>query len=203
MPGLRGGEVIAAYLGVRRGDMVKKRKKKAVSVATVGRSGNVEIQMVEVEDPFESGKKLVVAKNVFTHPLDHLRARNAITHDQKTAGDRFLALYEQAEIGGARAIDYSRVKVDVSFEHKGLDPKVGRAIDQLEEIRAIVGRRSFVLLWDVIGRRRSPHQLAAEIDGAALASRRTREFLMMTLRHALDDLISHFGLVAQGRRRAC
>jgi hypothetical protein len=181
--------------------MSKKRKKpKPVSLPVVGRSGNIEIYMVEMPDPFEPDKKLMVAKNIATHPLDHLRARNAVTHDQKAAGDRFLALYEAAEIGGAKAIDYSRVKVDVSFEHKGLDPKTSEAIDQLEAIRAIVGRRSYRLLWDVIGRRQSPYQIAAQIDQSSVGSRRTREFLMTALRNALDDLIAHFDVVAIGRK---
>lgn len=182
--------------------MSKKRKKpKSISLPVVGRSGNIEIHMVEVSDPYEPDKKLMVAKNVATHPLDHLFAREAITRDQKAAGDRFLGLYEDAEIGGARAIDYSRVKVDISFEHKGLDPRSGQAIDELDAIRAIVGRRSYQLLWDVIGRRQSPHQIAAEMDQALVGSRRTREFLLTSLRHALDDLTAHFDVVALGRKR--
>jgi len=183
--------------------MSKKRKKpKPISLPVVGRSGNIEIHMVEMPDPFEPDKMLMVAKNVATHPLDHMFARAAITRDQKAAGDRFLGLFEAAEIGGARAIDYSRVKVDVSFEHKGLNPRTSEAIDDLEAIRAIVGRRSYQLLWDVIGRRQSPHHLAAEIDQAPVGSRRTREFLMTALRHALDDLIGHFDVVATGRKRS-
>lgn len=179
---------------------MSRKRKKAQSLPVIGRaSGNVDLGVVDVPDPFEPGKTVRVLKNQAVTPIDHLEARGALTRDQKAAGDRFLALYEAAEIGGARAIDYSRLKVDVSFEHKGLDPKASRAIDELEEIRAIVGRRSYQLLWDVIGRRQSPHQLAAEMDRAPVGSRRTREFLMTALRHALDDLAGHFDVVAQGR----
>lgn len=180
--------------------MARKRKK-PITLPSVGFNGNIEIHFAEVEDPFEKGKRLSVAKNVATHPLDHLLARSHITIDQKAAGDRFLRLYEDAEIGGARAIDYSRVKVDVSFQHKGLNPRAGKAIDELEAIRAIVGRRSYGLLWEVIGRRRSPHQIAAEIDKAEIGSRRTREFILTSLRHSLDDLAGHFGVAARGRKR--
>jgi hypothetical protein len=183
--------------------MSRKRKKpKTVSLAPIGRaSGNFDLGLVDVQDPFEPGQTIRVVKNNAVTPIDHLRARGALTLDQKAAGDRFMALYEAAEIGGARAIDYSRVKVDVSFEHKGLDPRVGEAIDELEAIRAIVGRRSYQLLWDVIGNRQSPHLIAARIDNASIASQRTRKFVITALCFALDDLIEHFDVVAKGRKR--
>lgn len=181
---------------------MSKKRKKTPSLPVIGRaSSNVDLGVVDVPDPFEPGKTIRVLKNQAVTPLDHLQARGALTTDQKAAGDRFLALYEAAEIGGARAIDYSRVKVDVSFEHKGLNPRVGEAIDQLDAIRAIVGKRQYQLLWDIIGRRQSPHQMAADWDRAAIGSRRTREFILTSLRNSLDDLTAHFDVVAQGRVR--
>jgi hypothetical protein len=181
---------------------MSKKRKKTATLPVIGRaSNNFDLAIVDVPDPFEAGKTIRVLKNQAVTPIDHLEARGALTKDQKAAGDRFLALYEAAEIGGAKAIDYSRVKVDVSFEHKGLNPRTSEAIDELEAIRAIVGRRSYQLLWDVIGKRMSPFVLAAQLDNAEIGSRRTREFLLTSLRHALDDLCGHFDVSARGRVR--
>lgn len=180
---------------------MSKRKKKSITLPLVGFGRNIEVHIVEVADPYEPAKKLTVAKNVNTHPLDHLLSRELISADQKSAGDAFLKLYERAEIGGAQAIDYSRVKVDVSFQHRGLDPAASSAIDELEEIRGVVGKRAYGMLWEVIGRRRSTHDLACEIDGV-FPQQRTKRFILDTLRCALDDLAEHFQVYARGRGRA-
>lgn len=182
--------------------MGNRRKKRPVSVA--GNNGKIEIEFTQVPDPYEPGKMLDVAKNVRVHPLDALRARDRINDAQKAAGDRFLAIYDRAEIGGARAIDYSRVKVDVSFEHRGLDPGVAVATDELIAIRRQIGKRPYALLCRVIGERISLRTMASAVDAhdrqlkhLDWPSRDTVSHMYRSLQEALDDLADHFG-VAKG-----
>lgn len=167
------------------------RKKKRITTAKPG----VEVVLTNVADPYD-GKPLTVAKNARVHPLDQMQARGRLTDAQKAAGDRFLAIYDRSQIGGARAIDYSQLKVDVSFVHRGLDPSVMAATNQMTMICQAVGRRAYKLLVLVIGQRHGIFDLARRLDGTV--DRPHAEHLSRSFKESLDDLADHFG-VAKGR----
>lgn len=169
----------------------------------IGKGNQTDVRLVSVEDPFERGRKLNVARNVRTHPLEEELANCAISEDQYNAGNRFLRLYEQAEIGGAQAIDYTVQKVDTSFVHKGLPLHVMTAAKDLKDIRHFLGRRSYDLLVAVIGNRVRIEALAREASGGnGWQERLYRKHMRLTLAETLQELVSHFGVVARGNARA-
>ncbi len=183
----------------------RQRRESAASIVTDRNRG--EVRLVDVPDPYNPGKIEQVRKNVRVHPLDLLLARKRIDDAQKTAGDRFLQLYEAAEIGVARAIDYTRQKVDVSFTYPGLDPAAMEAVRALADIHIRLGGRSFALLRRLIGERMSVYQVAGLIDGEACGlgmmapSRATVAYTYRAVAFALDDLVRYFG-VAVGSHRS-
>lgn len=173
------------------------RKKPKITLP--GRNAAIEIAPVEVMDPYD-GKPLTVMKNVRVHPLDTMLKHGKITDAQKTAGDKFLEIFDKSEIGGARAIDYERVKVDVSFQHRGIEPSVAESLQKLTAIHRTLGRRAFSILVQVIGLRVTPYDLAKERDQIDPPSRDSIGYFTTSFRLALDDLAEHFG-VARGPER--
>jgi hypothetical protein len=181
---------------------MSKRKKVKVTVAPIGRGMNVEIQAVMIEDPYEPGKKIPAVKNVRTHPLDEEFSSGNISQDQLSAGNRFLELYEQAEIGGSKAFDYSQQKVDSSFVHRGIPIGTMEAARELKDIRVYLGHRSYNLMVCVVGNRIRLQTLAREGSGGVeWEFRKEMTYLRKSLSATLQELVSHFGIVAQGRAR--
>ncbi|MEJ0094538.1 MAG: hypothetical protein WDN46_14215 [Methylocella sp.] len=172
--------------------MTKKRKKQQITLP--GLNCSVELEPASIQDPFEPAKQLTVMKNIRVHPLDSMVARKTINAPQKEAGDRFLELFDRAEIGGARAIDYSQVKVDISFTHRGLPKGVAEAVQELKEIRQHLGARYYALLVSVIGDRMAVYDLARARDKAEKPTYATLSYFTAALRLALDDLTEFWGV---------
>jgi hypothetical protein len=174
--------------------MGRKRKAKPVTLARPG----TEIAQATVPDPYNPERPSVVTKNIRTHPLDHMLARGRLTEAQKTAGDRFLALWDRSHTGGMRALDPTRVKVDVSFVPTGVDDRAMAAVRELERVCGSVGKRAYVLLARVIGLRMGFWDMARRPD--ASVDQAEAEHLAWAFRGALDDLTEFFG-VARGKAR--
>lgn len=182
---------------------MSKRKKVKVTLPTIGRlSDEVDLGVVDVSDPYEPCKSIRVVKNHRTHPLDEELKSGSISKDQKLAGDRFLELYEQAEIGGSKAFDYSQQKVDSSFVHRGIPIGTMEAARELKDIRVYLGHRSYNLMVCVVGNRIRLQTLAREGSGGVeWEFRKEMTYLRKSLSATLQELVSHFGIVAQGRAR--
>lgn len=164
-----------------------------------GRDQNVEEREVTIADPYEPMKALAVKKNTRVHPLDYEHANGRITDTQKIAGDRFLALWDRAALGGAKAIDYSAVKVDVSHVYRGLSDAQMRAGQGLKEAHAAVGPADYALLVAAIGERQSMRNLAAMRDGCSPPSWRTIQDIREAFRSALSKLARHLRVEATGQ----
>ncbi len=173
--------------------MAKTRRNNKPVTLPPGFNGDIDLQMVDVPDPFEPSKTIRVAKNTKVHPLDFLHNNGRIDDAQFEAGNKFLLIYERAEIGGAQAIDYSRVKVDVSFSHSGLSPDVAVAVTELGEIKCELGRKSYELACRVIGGRVSLSRIAGEVDKNEDPSWKTRGFVNQRIKEVLDELCIYFG----------
>lgn len=185
----------------------KPKKAKKVTLAA-GANGDIKLATVQVSDPFEPHKQLSVTKNIKVHPLDTMLERGLLKDPRSSkredspssasryeAGQRFLQIFERSQIGSVQAIDYERVKVDVSYVHRGLEDSVIAATAELTSIRSYIGSRPYSLLRTLIGERRSAHALAVEAPGGAME--RQIWYINQCIRDALDDLIECFG-VARG-----
>lgn len=173
-----------------------------------GYDGRMEAAPAIVADPYEPGKTVEVQRNIAASPLTAIFARGRLQgeHDSAddaearyVAGQRFRALYERAEMGGARAIDYSRAKVDTSFAYRGIPESAGEAMRELAAIAKAIGDR-FTILHGIIGEE-VRFMAWADRDAGGQASTTHRLDCYQRLRDALDALIWHWG-VAKGRASA-
>ena len=180
-----------------------RRKPKPVTLAPVpSLDAHRAIAFAEVPDPFEPGRKVLVAKNVLAHPAELLYANGRIDDAQRMAGVRVMSLYERAEIGGSAAIDYSRVRVDGGTLADPLAEAVHEARRALLGVREAVGVGGYAILMPVMGEGIHVHRLVRDRPALArgLSGKRAEGYITGRLREALDDLVQHWGLIAVGRK---
>lgn len=185
---------------------MSKRKPKPVTLAVLpSMSRNREVALVEVPDPFEPGRRITVAKNISVHPAENMHARGLIDDAQHAAASRLRSLYEQAEIGGSAAIDYSRVRVDGGQLGDPLAEAVYAARRALVGVRRAVGEGGYAVLMVVMGEGHSIEMVARDRPAMArgLKGKRAEGYISGRIREALDDLVVHWGMIAHGglRRR--
>lgn len=182
----------------------RKTKKKPVTLP--GAQGRL-VESVKVQDPYGlPGEIAIVSRAVNHSPLDYLLARGRLHSAAETAedgqarhiaGTRLQGIYESAGGRGAGAIDYSRVKVDVSASYSGTPEFQVAALSELAAIRTRLGAADYDML----------HAICCEQIGFMLwvdsrrphAGRQTRLEAYDALRCALDALVRYFG-VAIGRK---
>lgn len=131
----------------------------------------------------------VAARVSMSSLIGGLARLHGVTDAQKMAAARYRSLYEGAQIGGARAVDYAAVKVDTSgpppqlaIEH-GEDArrKYSAAVRHLGMIRSSLVES--VIVHDI------PMVKIAGLSSRARA-RKTQELFDI-----LDDLAVHFKLI--------
>lgn len=183
--------------------MTKTKRARSITLAVVpSLNRQREIAMVAVPDPYQPSTTILVAKNVRAHPADFLHARGSIDDAQRAAADRIRTLYERAEIGGSRAIDYSRVRVDGGTVQEPLAEAVHAARKALNMARHATGEAGWAILSPVMGEGIPIERLARERPSLArgLMGKRAMGYITGRLREALDDLVAHWGLIAVGAR---
>lgn len=151
--------------------------------------GKIEVGTRVVEDPYglEPGARMVARVNLAEHPLDRMRARGRLDEAQYCAGVRFRAIYERAEIGGARAIDLTRIRVDGGSAGDPLSASCGEAHRELSRIAGYLGVCWFRLVSDVCGAGIPVSALAARWSGRE-HGRQVLDHLTISLKQALDVL---------------
>jgi hypothetical protein len=170
------------------------KPKPKVSLAVVGYDGKFEIGTRVVDDPYDRSNKLTVPANVKASGLVWMHSRGQIDDAQFTAGERFRALYEQAEIGSARGVDHSRPIVDGSgFVSSGVADTTAAAIRELAHLRHAVGAPAFNLAVALIGEGMTIADYAKHLNGGH-PSRLMADNVGCMLRAALDGLIRFWGV---------
>lgn len=153
-----------------------------------------------VDDPYD-GRPLAVSRNARSSPVHHLYKRGRLGTDDEArprvlAAVAFQRIYERAEIGGSRAIDYERAKVDTSFCFRGLPDRTVQALRELVAIREAL-RRNYDIIEKVAGYGMSLRAYANAHYGGHEAPGRAKKLFSDCLVAGLDDLILFFG-VARG-----
>ena len=132
---------------------------------------NASVAIVEVDDPYaiEPGGKITVLRSLRDDPLARMSAAKQIDSAQFEAGRAWQADYEEAEVGGASAIDPTKEAVD-----GGKPPEMPRDIEIVEIgiLRLPATDRhvciTYYTLWEppeVVARkvRMSPRQMQASL----------------------------------------
>lgn len=158
----------------------------------------------EAPDVYEPHKTQRVVRNMREHALSYLEHQGRITPDQKLAGDTFRRHYECAMLGAARAIDYTRIRVDGGVVAEPLTERMQEAHRWLSEAAKIpgVGQVGYQLLVNVAGEGQFVSEVARRWEGShAPGSARAEGYIMGRLCEALDEISKHFGMVAVGKAK--
>lgn len=125
-----------------------------------------------------------------------LARMSGVSREQQVAAARYRALFERAQIGGARATDYAAVRVDVSGSGRDIveDGAAARR-DYLDAVQTL-GLWQSSLLEKVVCHNMSVREVARVIGegvGGAARARTQRRVVQV-----VEVLVDHFG---GGRRR--
>lgn len=140
-----------------------------------------------VPDPLQPGAVLK-ARVSLEHPIDMMFARGRLTPAQYEAAVRFRALYERAQIGAARGVDFARLRVDGGAgAPDALTQSVVDAHKGLTLVWRVLGKVLGRIVEMVCGQGINVEVVAAgwPVDGNVRAR---RDFVSMGLRQALDQL---------------
>jgi hypothetical protein len=161
-----------------------------------------EIDSRKVADPYD-GTPLKVAINARESPVEHMLARGMITYVQKLAGDRFRSIYEQAMIGGAKAIDYGKTKVDGGKLYDPMHESMHEASRDLQALATVLGQADYGLMLRIAGEGRSIRDVAPwwYVTNAIAISKRDELYVGRRFRDALDTLARHWGISRHVRAR--
>ena len=145
----------------------------------------------EVDDPYEQGATILVLRNLRDDPIAAMRNKGYVDECQYMAARHWQKAYELAEIGGAKAIDYSRAKVDGGgIPQATVSDVQARAFADLTKARTALGEYGSSVVHDV---------LAGHMTIQACAERRmmVREieinYVGRRFRECLDTMAKIFG----------
>jgi hypothetical protein len=140
--------------------------------------------------------KVTVVRSIRSDPLAALKAQGAIDEVQFLAGQMWSWAHMRSEIGGVRAIDPTKERVDGGRIAEPLTDVVKRALGDLRRARPALGEDGTALVADVIGKGLT---LAKAADARGLSSKSGREYLGRRFRECLDRLAVVFGCATEGR----
>lgn len=110
-----------------------------------------DVAPIDVEDPFEKGAQITVLRSLRDDPLGAMHAAGQVDNVQYLAGRYWQKAYELAEIGGARAIDYTRTKVDGGqIPQPTISDAQAKALADLSRARKALGDYGASLTHDVL-----------------------------------------------------
>lgn len=143
---------------------------------------NAQVAAVEIDDPLEPGAKAYAFKSIRDDPLNRMFIHGHIDKAQLEAGEKWREAFEVAEIGGAKAIDWTKERVDGGRLSEPFTERQRRAFRTLARAADALGRDGDALVRDVLGRRMFLNQAAAARGlgserGIAAIGRKFKEYL--------------------------
>lgn len=185
-----------------------KRKQKPVTLAKVTAADLIPSQFVDVDDPsaLRPGEKNRVKRHMSAMTLLHVRG--VIDAAQLRGAELFAVNYEQAEVGGAQAIDYGKERVDGGALPEPLSPRQQTALDWLRRVRTCqgMGRNEYWFVRAVCGENKTIEAASREwamrrggFYGLQKQTRDLQGFAKLSLMMALDAIVEEFGLIGQSR----
>lgn len=171
-------------------------------------NGSDSIGVLRVADP-ESAEKEIRSKvtNLRGDPVGNMHKRGQlgeINNDGTGLGDLRLrasrcwqADYERAVIGGARAIDPMRPKIDGGRFIVPDSAAQTSAQDKLNQVGAALGKEGSNLILRVLGERRTLREVAdmfGQLEGSRRAIEKALDYLGRRLRECLDTIAAEYRL---------
>jgi len=158
---------------------------------------NAKVAPVVADDPYERGAKLTVLRSLRDDPLAAMHNAKQIDQAQFVAGRHWQRAFELAEVGGMRAVDLTRERVDGGrIAQATISDAQIRAFADLKRAMAALGLEGESVIKDFLGRGWCLRDIAAR-RGAQ--SERERSYIGWRLRECLDTLAVEFGYAARKR----
>lgn len=151
-----------------------------------------------VDDPHRTGRKVLAATSLRDDPIGRLHKRKQIDDAQMQAGRKWQEDWEEAEIGGARAIDPSREHVDGGHIPEPWNERQMAATQRLARCSRWLGMEGEALVRDVLGNRMSLAQCAIVRGMNPKDDGRDIKYLGRRLRECLETLAHRLGLAIKG-----
>lgn len=152
-----------------------------------------------VPDPWEPGARLSVPCNKRESPIEHMAARKRISAAQKDAADRYRALYECAQLGPLRAMDLAKERLDGGGAGDAFSDRVMEAARKLALANRCLGRVAAALAINIIGEGVTIAAMAGRYRH--LTPQLAQGYVSGRLLEALDQLVEHWGMLAEGGRQ--
>lgn len=153
-----------------------------------------DLDLIEVDDPYEPGKKLHATRSTRNDPLARLHSHHQIDQAQFMAGRAYQRDWELAE-RGAQAIDPTKEAVDGGRMPEPLSDSQGKARMRLVEIERVLGRTMHKVAHSVLVDGMSMEVMALRVFGrhGELASK----YYGRMFRDALDVLAVEYRLASK------
>jgi hypothetical protein len=148
----------------------------------------------EVDDPLERGATLLVVRSIRDDQLAALRARGHIAEHQFAAGRAWQLLYARAEIGGAKSLDPTKIRVDGAGPGTVIAARRMLAAKRLVRIGMRLGKHGETLLHDVLVGGMTLRRVAAARGLDARPGSGDLTYLGRRLRECLDTVARELGL---------
>lgn len=179
--------------------MAKRTKK--ITLAGHGHDGRFEEGERIIPDPLEPGQRYAAKVNVRESAIAHMASRGRINTSQEAAGERFRKLWEQAAIGNSRAMDPGKEFVDGGSSCDPLSDELVRASRELAEAMRAIGQVGCRILVGIVAEGKRVEDVAAEWSrgGGCVTGRRAEGYVTGTMVDALDELVRHWRLQAEGK----
>lgn len=181
------------------GAVVAKRSKK-ITLAGHGYDGKFEEGERVIPDPLEAGQRYTARVNVRESAIAHMASRGRINTAQEAAGERFRKLWEQAGIGNNRAMDPAKEFVDGGTLGDPLSDELVKASLELAKAMQALGQVGCRILIGIVGEGKRIEDVAAEWSkgGGPVTGRRAEGYVTGTMVDALNALVAHWRLEAEG-----
>ena len=155
---------------------------------------NAQVRPVIVDDPYEAGAKVVAFQNLRGDTLALLQAQGRIDGAQYEAGKQMRRFYECSEIGGVKAMDPSKVKVDGGGVSETLTEQVQQAIQEVLRLEKALGKEGAALSRDILLVGLTVKQCATARN---LFDERGRKWLGLRFREVLETLAYELNLISR------
>lgn len=154
---------------------------------------NARVAPMDVEDPWEPGTKITVARSLRDDPLARLHVRDQIDDAQYNAGRRYQNDFYSAE-RGPRAIDPSKEAVDGGRSPEPITEHQWAAANRLISVHDDLGKSGTIVAQEVLVH---GHNMAQIAERRGVRGERWERYYGMRFRECLDRLAISYGLATE------
>lgn len=151
---------------------------------------NAQVAPAIVDDPYDRLAKVRVIRSVRDDPLAGMKARDQIDDAMLAAGRLWQMYLENSEIGGTKAIDFTREAVDGGRFKEPDITRMSIALVELKKADKQLGQEGCALIRDVLGARLTIMQAAHR---RSMSTQREIDYLGRRFRECLNTLAILWG----------